>query len=58
MNFEKGIALSSQQNEFYAKKVEELEKHLETANTKFEERFKSQKQEWLQEQQEKLGKLQ
>lgn len=38
--------------------MEELEKHLETANTKFEERFKSQKQEWLQEQQEKLGKLQ
>ncbi|XP_001347247.1 Guanylate nucleotide binding protein (macronuclear) [Paramecium tetraurelia strain d4-2] len=57
INYEKAIALSAQQNEFFAKKVEELERQLESCNLKYEERIKIQKQEWTQELSDRLSKL-
>ncbi|KRX05422.1 P-loop containing nucleoside triphosphate hydrolase [Pseudocohnilembus persalinus] len=58
INYEKSIALSTQQNEFFGKKVEELEKQLEISSQRYEERIKSQKSEWQSELGEKLGRIQ
>jgi phage shock protein A len=49
IHYEKSIALSSQQNEFFGNKVDELEKQLDSANQRYEERLRLQKQEWAEE---------